>query len=188
MTYPKPKPFEPTQQEKDEMMNNMFASMQADETFSTKAHEQGEPALLRLINIANGDSGQCITVRKFLLGCYNGARFPFDLTDLRSLDTAIVQDCLSVLAMDSRLTQEVHRYIKNGSQVFEGWAQTVWSRGQLEDKAKMEGMVEVLDYFIYGNDLKGAMNNLYTDEFKDHLAMLDRTGDSVRRWIKNNLD
>ncbi|ENW02915.1 DUF7673 family protein [Acinetobacter beijerinckii] len=188
MTYPVPKLFEPTQKEKDEMMNNLLTSLEADGAFSTKAHEQGEPALFRLINIADSDSGQSITVRKFLLGCYNGARFPFDLTDLRSLDTAIVQDCLSVLAMDSRLTQEVHRYIENGSQIFEGWAQTVWSRGQLETKAKMEGMVEVLDYFIFGNDLKTTMSHVYTEEFEEHLAMLDRTGDSVRRWIKNNLD
>lgn len=65
-------------------------------------------ALHRLWKIANGHSGQCRRVAAFLLGLYNGERFPFDLTDFRGLDTDIFQDCLAVLAMDYTPYAEVH--------------------------------------------------------------------------------
>jgi hypothetical protein len=54
-------------------------------------------------------SGQCRIVAKFLLGLYNGNRFPFDLTDFRCLDTEIFKDCLAVLEMDNCPVQEVHQ-------------------------------------------------------------------------------
>ncbi len=66
-------------------------------------------ALNRLWKIANGHSGQCKVVAKFLLGLYNGTRFLFDLTDLRGLDESIFTDCMTVLHMDARNTYaEVH--------------------------------------------------------------------------------
>ncbi len=65
-------------------------------------------ALRRLWDIANGHSGQCRVVARFLLGLYNGPDFPFDLTDFRSLDRAIFRDCLAVLEMDYSPEQEVH--------------------------------------------------------------------------------
>ena len=83
----------------------------------------GIPALHRLVAIAKGDTGQCSRVRLFLLGLYNGHRFPFDLTQLRGLDKPIFDDCMAVLTMDARATQqEVHQYIENGSELFERWA------------------------------------------------------------------
>lgn len=65
-------------------------------------------ALLRLWEIANGHSGQCRVVARFLLGLYNGEDFPFDLTDFRSLDQEIFNDCLAVLTMDYHPEQEIH--------------------------------------------------------------------------------
>ena len=65
-------------------------------------------ALHRLWKIANGNSGQCRYVARFLLGLYNGTRFPFDLTDFRCLDDEIFRDCLQVLALDHRPVSEVH--------------------------------------------------------------------------------
>ncbi|WP_049780123.1 DUF7673 family protein [Aromatoleum aromaticum] len=65
-------------------------------------------ALDRLWQVANGHSGQCRTVAAFLLGLYNGQRFPFDLTNFRCLDAEIFKDCLQVLVMDSRPRAEVH--------------------------------------------------------------------------------
>lgn len=65
-------------------------------------------ALRRLWIIAQGHSGQCRYVARFLLGLYNGTRFPFDLTDFRCLDVEIFRDCLQVLALDYRPTAEVH--------------------------------------------------------------------------------
>lgn len=87
------------------------------------AHEEGEPALRRLFEIAHGSHGQCRHVAAFLLGLYNGMRFPFDLTDLRAVDDEIVEDCMRVLRMDVVARQEVHTFFPNGGQQFEALAQ-----------------------------------------------------------------
>lgn len=84
---------------------------------------KGEAALRRLLPIAQGNTGQCRHVAAFLLGLYNGTRFPFDLTDLRSVDGEIFDDCLAVLQMDAQPAREVHTYFDNGGQVFEKLAQ-----------------------------------------------------------------
>lgn len=85
--------------------------------------DAGLPALSRLAKIAQGDTGQASTVRLFLLGLYNGHRFPFDLTNLRGLDLQLFLDCMAVLNLDARYTvQEIHCYFENGSELFEGWA------------------------------------------------------------------
>ncbi|WP_018991281.1 DUF7673 family protein [Aromatoleum toluclasticum] len=68
-------------------------------------------ALQRLWQLANGHSGQCRIVAAFLLGLYNGRRFPFDMTDFRGLDTEIFRDCLAVLAMDNTPKAEVHELL-----------------------------------------------------------------------------
>jgi hypothetical protein len=83
------------------------------------AHAVGIPALRRLFKIANGNSGQCGKVAGFLLGLYNGSRFPFDMTNFRAVDGAIFDDMMMVLRMDSRLLAEVHTYFDNGGQAFE---------------------------------------------------------------------
>ena len=82
------------------------------------AHEEGVPALKRLFDIAHGNSGQCRYVAAFILGLYNGARFPFDLTDLRGVDAEIFADCMRVLRMDSCARKEVHTYFENGGDRF----------------------------------------------------------------------
>lgn len=76
-------------------------------------------ALRRLWQIANGGSGQCRYVARFLLGLYNGQRFPFDLTDFRCLDQAIFLDCLHVLALDYQPIVEVHVHLGVPSSAFE---------------------------------------------------------------------
>lgn len=81
--------------------------------------EAGEAALRRLLPIAQGNSGQCRYVAAFLLSCYNGMRFKFDLTDFRALDTKIFNDCIAVLRMDSQPAKEVHCYFENGGAIFE---------------------------------------------------------------------
>lgn len=76
-------------------------------------------SLQRLWKIANGGTGQCRYVAQFLLGLYNGPRFPFDMTNFRPLDTEIFMDCLSVLEMDNRPDQEIHLLLGVSSSVFE---------------------------------------------------------------------
>jgi hypothetical protein len=85
----------------------------------------GVKALARLLKIAQGHSGQCKRVAAFLLGLYNGQRFPFDLTDFRGLDREIFEDCIALLRMDFTPEQEVHRYFENGGKIFEALV-TTW--------------------------------------------------------------
>lgn len=81
-------------------------------------------ALYRLWRIANGHSGQCKTVACFLLGLYNGTRFPFDLTDFRVLDEPIFHDCLQVLKLDNYPEYEVHDRLGVPGATFEHLADT----------------------------------------------------------------
>lgn len=81
---------------------------------------RGAAALKRLYQVAQADYGQCRYIAHFLLGLYNGTRFPFDLTELRAIDDALFEECMTVLRMDARVTrQEVHRYFAEGGQSFE---------------------------------------------------------------------
>jgi hypothetical protein len=69
-------------------------------------------ALLRLWKMASGHShGGARVAARVLLGCYNGSRFPFDLTDLRLLDAQVLGDVLQVLVMDSSPQAEVHELL-----------------------------------------------------------------------------
>jgi|LNFM01.1.fsa_nt_gb hypothetical protein len=88
----------------------------ADKTRQT-VMEEGKTALFRLYEVAQGDTGQCRTIVRFLAGLYNGSAYPFDLTDLRTIDHALFEDCMAVLRMDARhCAQEVHNYFDNGDQ------------------------------------------------------------------------
>ncbi len=101
--------------------------------------EVGVEALQRLYKVACGQSGQCRYIAHFLLGLYNGARFPFDLTELRGVDDALYDDCMRVLRMDARVTRrEVHTYFEDGSRKWEDLA----------------GDWRVLDVFKLGNAAK----------------------------------
>lgn len=93
------------------------------------AYAEGRAALRRLFAIAHGDSGQCKPVAAFLLGLYNGHRFPFDLTNLRGLDTKIHEDCLAVLRLDHPCRKEIHHYFPHGGEAFERLAES-WGLGQ----------------------------------------------------------
>lgn len=116
-----------------------FAAMRAEREDFERAlpgiRKEGEEALRRLLPIAQGNTGQCRYVAAFLLGLYNGRRFPFDLTDLRGLDLAIFNDCMSVLRMDNVPKQEVHCYFDEGG----GEGNKIW-----EDLAKRWGIKDHL--------------------------------------------
>lgn len=82
----------------------------------------GEVALERLLAVAQQSTGQSKVVARFLMSLYNGDRFPFDLTDFRSLDTELFKDCLTVLAMDYQPKREVHMYFNGGGHIWEAMA------------------------------------------------------------------
>ncbi|MFZ5883638.1 MAG: DUF7673 family protein [Chloroflexota bacterium] len=79
----------------------------------------GIPALQRLMEIAQGDTGQARIVGRFLLGLYNSDAFPFPLADLRGLDLDIWDDCMAVLALDQFPEKEIHMILPNGPEVFD---------------------------------------------------------------------
>lgn len=102
----------------------------------------GFEALQRLYAVAIGHSGQCRYVARFLLCLYNGQRFPFDLTDLRGLDRALFDDCMTVLRMDARAhVREVHTYFDKGSAKFEALAEQ-W---RIQDMWKLKQRCEELE-------------------------------------------
>ena len=99
-------------------MDKAFAEMLAEERERPAIRAAGIEALHRLLPVAQRDSGQSRVVGRFLLSLYNGNAFPFPLTDLRCLDTALFQDCMTLLKMDRRPEQEVHLYVENGEAVW----------------------------------------------------------------------
>lgn len=79
----------------------------------------GIDALLRLVPVAQRDTGQSGVVARFLLALYNGPVHPFDLTELRRLDAGLFEDCIAVLRLDNSPEQEVHTYIHDGDAIWE---------------------------------------------------------------------
>jgi hypothetical protein len=73
--------------------------------------EQQLQALLELWKLAQHDHGGANVAVKFLLGLYNGQRFPFDLTELRRLDAHNMGCALQVLALDWSPSVEVHVHL-----------------------------------------------------------------------------
>lgn len=87
----------------------------------TMLETEGFEALQRLYAEAVHDEQEKGAVcARLLLGLYNGSRFPFDLTDLRTLPSDLFEDAMLVVRMDARVTrQEVHQYFAQGSKKFE---------------------------------------------------------------------
>lgn len=82
--------------------------------------ERGTQALLRLMEVAEGDSGQCRHVAAFLLSLYNSDRFPMQMDRFRAIDTRLFRDCMAVLELDACVCEmEIHRRVQDGSARFE---------------------------------------------------------------------
>ena len=115
-----------TKEEHDPIFAEIYANRDKRAAERPRIEEEGEAALHRLFKVAKGDSGQCRHIARFLLGLYNGNRFPFDLTRLRSIDAELFDDCIAVLKMDAAPRQEVHRYFDGGGKAFEALV-TSWN-------------------------------------------------------------
>ena len=66
-------------------------------------------------------SGQAVRLVRFLAGVYNGSDYPFDLTDLRTLDTELANACLDYLNYDRLCKQEVHHHLSGGDRALHRW-------------------------------------------------------------------
>ena len=66
-------------------------------------------------------TGQAGRLVRFLAGVYNGSDFPFDLTDLRALDTEVANACLDYLNYDRLGKREVHHHLSGGDRELHQW-------------------------------------------------------------------
>lgn len=81
-------------------------------------------AALKVIEIAihsHPTTGGARRLVKFLAGVYNGQDYPFDLTELRGLDTELANACLDYLNYDRLGIKEVHRHLSNGDGDLHRW-------------------------------------------------------------------
>ncbi|UUZ68058.1 hypothetical protein LP416_27725 [Polaromonas sp. P2-4] len=93
--------------------------------------------LYELVRRHNGTSGGN-SAAKLLLGLYNGYRFPFDLTNLRSFDPGNFEAAMTVIRMDAvRCYCEVHVLLdaiyadgKSTGCEFETWAYNQRMKGR----------------------------------------------------------
>lgn len=85
--------------------------------------ERARPAL-EIIETAirsNPTTGQAGRLVRFLAGVYNGQDYPFDLTDLRALDTKLANACLDYLNYDRLGKAEVHTHLAGGDRELQRW-------------------------------------------------------------------
>lgn len=97
----------------------------------TEALEHGTESIMERARVAlqiietairkNPTTGQAGRLVRFLAGVYNGYDYPFDLTDLRALDTNLANACLDYLNYDRLGKQEVHHHLSGGEQELQGW-------------------------------------------------------------------
>jgi hypothetical protein len=113
----------------------------------------------------NPGTGQVGRLVKFLAGVYNGSEYPFDLTDLRALDTELANVCIDYLNYDRLGKAEVHTHLPGGGRQMEGFIKESGIRPQLhlsgvnEHKGRLFALAERLDREA-GELLKEALEDL----------------------------
>jgi hypothetical protein len=81
-------------------------------------------AALQVIEVAINDhptTGGAKRLVRFLAGLYNGQDYPFDMTELRGLDTKLANACLDYLNYDRLGIKEVHKHLANGDRDLRRW-------------------------------------------------------------------
>ncbi|AXV99238.1 hypothetical protein CJO80_27180 (plasmid) [Ralstonia solanacearum] len=102
-------------------VNEFFTQAHGQQTPGQRAAEiraqdrdAGLDSLAYLLTVAERDSGQSGIVARFLVGLYNGTDYPFNLTELRTLDEDLFEHCLAVLRLDNTPAVEVNEYFPDG--------------------------------------------------------------------------
>ena len=70
---------------------------------------------------AHPGTGQARRLVKFLAGVYNGEDYPFDLGELRALDTELANACLDYLNYDRLGKRELHHHLSGGDCELHHW-------------------------------------------------------------------
>lgn len=89
-----------------------------------KAIEQRALVALKAIESAINDlptTGGARRLVRFFAGVYNGQDYPFDLTELRGVDTRFANACLDYLHYDRLGVREVHKHLANGERDLHRW-------------------------------------------------------------------
>lgn len=98
--------------ERDEVLEDFVSKLAAISPAKDAARGPAVEGLKLIVGAIrqNPGSGQTHLLVGFLGGLYNGPRFPFDMTDLRSLDHELAEACLDVLRFDHFGQAEVHTW------------------------------------------------------------------------------
>lgn len=91
-----------------------------------EAQAKAAQALLRLLEVAERqDSGQARRVAAFLASTFDGAVYPFDLFELRSLDVALADDALACIDALRWGRADLHKLVPDGERriaaVIDSW-------------------------------------------------------------------
>jgi hypothetical protein len=70
---------------------------------------------------SHAGSGQAGRLVHFLAGLYNGYDYPFDLSDLRPLDTNLANACLDYLNYDRLAVCDLDKHLDGGGRELQAW-------------------------------------------------------------------
>lgn len=70
---------------------------------------------------AHPTTGQAKRLVRFLAGMYNGQDYPFDMSELRGLDTQLASACMDYLNYDRLGIKEIHKHLANGESDLHRW-------------------------------------------------------------------
>ena len=96
-------------------------------------------------------TGQTRRLVRFLAGVYNGGDYPFDLTELRALDTDLANACIDYLNYDRLAKAEVHTHLPDGGRQMQWFLAQHRIRPQLHlsstesHESRMHALAERLD-------------------------------------------
>ena len=95
-------------------------------------------AILKLVPLAQGDTGGSRVAAQVVLSAYNGSDFQLDITDLCNLDRGNYQAALAVIRGRVELGIEPQDSLENGDKVFrELWQR--WERYHVANRGIPDG-------------------------------------------------
>lgn len=121
-------------------------------------------------------AGQTGRLVQFLAAIYNGYDYAFDLTDLRTLDTALANACLDYLNYDRLGKTEVHKHLSDGERELHQWIHDYGVRPRLTlDDRHAEAFAELMEQTDRApNELLREAVDLLLDQHRGSTAAAKR--------------
>lgn len=114
-----PKLTERLSERNRQALEAMHAAEADTEQRLARGEKLGPTALLRLVAVAQGDSGQSHHCRRILLAVYNGPEWPLELTRLRVIDRDLQDAALVVIEWATYTGRELHEYLDDGDRLMQ---------------------------------------------------------------------